>query len=497
MDDVVNVVGRDPKNIADALDCLEQRLQYRSAIVKQKALRLVKHIAQHGSAEFRRGLLRLGPGIRELMHFTCAPDPFKGDIPWKRVQEGATEAMRVMHSSSGESFDRGTSLHHMDGFGNAGGGILDAPSSSAILDSPSLLNHVDFMSSLYKTPSSESTGMNGRRKSDHQRPRMDSSRSPTVEHHHSKTAEETLVSSFCTPKSHGVRIAPSIEECTLFRGDVARHDGQQVAVQLEKAIQHGDWKACLRALCVLDLISGETKNENESTIVDYFRKNIGSLRKAENSAQERVRIKSASVISRIVDHTSNETDTASLLHNEMDALSLLMDERTEEPSSPVSGLVCCAHEQEQTVHDRRPSDPFGDWETESLHQDEVWISNPGVSTSLDPFQDMLLSVQVENKSTVTPPAPTVDDFFSSLSNAETKNSIMDGHIEAHMLGIRHENASMNSSVSGAPQATVPSSSTANVLGAWHATTSGFTGSQAREESAFNFVQSTMERAKKK
>jgi hypothetical protein len=37
--------------------------------------------------------------VRELTHYRCASDPFKGDMPWKRVQQHAREAMDALHSA--------------------------------------------------------------------------------------------------------------------------------------------------------------------------------------------------------------------------------------------------------------------------------------------------------------------------------------------------------------------------------------------------------------
>ncbi len=70
--------------------------------IPMQALRLVKHIASKGSPELRRAILRQSSEVKSLTQFRCAPDPFKGDIPWKRVQEYASEALAAMHAAPQE-----------------------------------------------------------------------------------------------------------------------------------------------------------------------------------------------------------------------------------------------------------------------------------------------------------------------------------------------------------------------------------------------------------
>jgi hypothetical protein len=131
LDEVIATVGRDRKNIDDAVDCLEQRLRLHSTSTKQKALKLIKYMSQKGSGELQQSLLRLSPQIKELQTFRCAPDAFKGDIPWKRVQEYAREALEAIHAVKGGGERNGwndwngeshglSSGKKMEGFGSGG-----------------------------------------------------------------------------------------------------------------------------------------------------------------------------------------------------------------------------------------------------------------------------------------------------------------------------------------------------------------------------------------
>lgn len=102
IEETVQMMGSNGKAVRDAIDVLRQRLQHRSPVTKQKALRLVKESYLKGSSELRRALTReLSSLVRELIHFRCAPDAFKGDIPWKRVQQAAREALDTLHAAPG------------------------------------------------------------------------------------------------------------------------------------------------------------------------------------------------------------------------------------------------------------------------------------------------------------------------------------------------------------------------------------------------------------
>ena len=94
-------------------------------------MKLVKHAAQRGSPELRRSLARHSSFVRELTHYRCAPDPFKGDIPWKRVQEYAKEALDALHAApDAQPVSTGPQLgRRIQGFGSEGG----AASSSGMM----------------------------------------------------------------------------------------------------------------------------------------------------------------------------------------------------------------------------------------------------------------------------------------------------------------------------------------------------------------------------
>jgi hypothetical protein len=527
MDEVVKVVGRDGKSIDDAVDVIEQRLQYRSSVVKQKSLRLVKYIAQKGSPEFRRGLLRLGQKIRELTHYTCAPDPYKGDIPWKRVQEYAREALAAVHDSGHSESTRST-ISGMQGFGSGEPGILDAPPVGDSFGAAFSLGLQDLKETAFGGRSPQAD-FGYHHHSTFSRPQMkdngqDVQAAGEEDSHLRVHLEQKLVDKFCSPMHSGVRVAPNAEDCRKFINSVSSKNGIEVAKALERKLENGTWQESLRALCLLEVLTGSNLNmsDTDTVIVKYFSENSHSLYRASHSAQDRVRSKSLTVMEHmgleaaqpheglttaqdgikntsgnLLDlDTSGTVDSNSPVENIASLLDALTGDTQEQtPNSPVAGLVCNPLEL-PLEESRSPeyaktnsqnsgsafSDPFGDWAEPSPQTSE--LIDPFAAMSMAPTSISSGPQNAATPSTVYKPShvsPLIDDdddtFFSSLGN----NSA--------------EHVSPQISLGEPKQVTTTQRTTVDALGAWHAATSGFSSSQ-REESAFNFVQSAMASVKK-
>eukprot|EP00887_Chlorella_sp_A99_P000169 scaffold13.g169.t1 len=103
LDEVVAMAGSRSDTVRATADAVLRRLQNRSPVVKQKALRLVKHAGARGSGELRTALAQQSGLLRELTHFRCDPDPFTGDLVWKRVQEAARDALEAVHGPGPEA----------------------------------------------------------------------------------------------------------------------------------------------------------------------------------------------------------------------------------------------------------------------------------------------------------------------------------------------------------------------------------------------------------
>jgi hypothetical protein len=392
LDEVTNAIGSNRKNVDDAVDCLEQRLQFRSTLTKQKALKLIKHMSLKGSAELQRALVRLSGQIKELQTYRCAPDAFKGDVPWKRVQEYAKEALEAIHGvkeggvqGSGDWSSRGnlsmSSLggKPMEGFGSDGagsgwttGGSATSTSrryegfgsksargpSNALEHDPGDVQNMPFGAKLAMglselksaalagaaglgeyagaytgkgaTGSPEASGYRSTY-SPPARPQIDvdafeehgytshstrNAMTPMSSASNASNAasggsarkasalqgpEERLVQQFVA-KSQGVRVAPTVDECTKFLTSCVGHGSLPLAKAFERTVAHGTWKEVLRALCVLDVAAtggGISGTPAVSCIVTYFKEHPVSLQRASDSAQERVKSKAVSVLGRM------------------------------------------------------------------------------------------------------------------------------------------------------------------------------------------------------
>lgn len=529
MDEVLETVGRDAKNIDDAVDCIAQRLQYRSSNVKQKSLKLVKYVAQKGSPEFQRGLNRLAPVIRELTHYTCAPDPFKGDIPWKRVQQYAKEALDVIHHGTG---DGGSSRSGMVGFGSdqqqSGLTPLSPPTSTAFgtTFSVGLKDIRDSAMEALGSGSSMGRSMGNSMGRSSERPTIrhvagttETSSPPSASRY---THEVKAVDRFCS-RGSSVRVAPTVEECQTFASSVAGRDGTALAKAMEKNIQCGRWQESLRALCVLDVMSkpDRQRHATDEAILSYFKGHPQALQQATRSAQERVRSKSVSVLSHIgvvedqakasngqenggllllsLEETPHGNDDRPAHHTEKsgrepepcvldDMSSLLLDDyppvqQNEQavPNSPVAGLVSPSVSNTSGHVHSTTSDPFGDW-TEPSPQ-----SNP----SPDMFSSQPPAIQQQNITdpflSIENPQVAANDLLGQQNTAakQTKATTTSTEDILNMFG------STTAPVLTAPQATTTAQpSLSDSSSAWHAATSGFSSSQ-REDAAFDFVKSAM------
>merc|ERR1711977_95282 len=77
-------------------DYLLDRLDHKSPLVKWKALRVIRHVAEKGQIDFKRGMQRNQDKFREAAHYRGEPDPLHGDAFNTRVRE--TAAVTKPHS---------------------------------------------------------------------------------------------------------------------------------------------------------------------------------------------------------------------------------------------------------------------------------------------------------------------------------------------------------------------------------------------------------------
>ncbi|KAG0489281.1 hypothetical protein HPP92_008092 [Vanilla planifolia] len=110
----------DASIVKEVSEFIFRRLDHKSPIVKQKALRLIKYAVGKSGTEFRREMQRNSAAIRQLLHYKGELDSLKGDAPNKAVRDIAQEAITALFSSDDskaaaplESINK-----RIEGFGN-------------------------------------------------------------------------------------------------------------------------------------------------------------------------------------------------------------------------------------------------------------------------------------------------------------------------------------------------------------------------------------------
>lgn len=156
------------------------------------------------------------------------------------------------------------------------------------------------------------------------------------------------------------------------------------------------------------------------------------------------------------------------------------------PNSPVAGLISA-----ETGVKSKPSDPFGDWlgaeESSPVPASPATVPNSGSSLATqDPFA--VVGQGMPQPASLSPPSGPMSTALSTSTSKSTKAPILD---DLFTLAPIAAAATTTSPTSTSTTTTANTTSCAgrgtpsDVLGAWHAATSGFTSSQ-REEAAFDF-----------
>eukprot|EP00208_Stichococcus_sp_RCC1054_P006621 CAMPEP_0206138492 /NCGR_PEP_ID=MMETSP1473-20131121/3366_1 /ASSEMBLY_ACC=CAM_ASM_001109 /TAXON_ID=1461547 /ORGANISM="Stichococcus sp, Strain RCC1054" /LENGTH=918 /DNA_ID=CAMNT_0053531945 /DNA_START=84 /DNA_END=2840 /DNA_ORIENTATION=- len=96
LDEIFQEAQQGIQEVGPIVEFCLKRLTARPAIVKQKTLRLIKHLCNKGANEFRRAMARHSSAVKEMTHYKGEPDPLKGDVPNQRVRDAAREALDAL-----------------------------------------------------------------------------------------------------------------------------------------------------------------------------------------------------------------------------------------------------------------------------------------------------------------------------------------------------------------------------------------------------------------
>lgn len=329
--------------VKEVSEFILKRLEHKSPIVKQKALRLIKYAVAKSGVEFRREMQRHSAAVRQLFHYRGQSDPLKGDALNKAVRDTAHEAISAIFSEENKPATTGTTEDlnkRIQGFGNTN---YEMPSE----DRKSFLSEVVGIGSAsikqgfsnftqghslrkndngsYKSPNlrrsltlesdnsdryepvqlhGETQGSFGVSKSAASGPwgqdtmvlnaetkNGDSGTSYTA----SKTCEERLLETIVT--SGGVRLQPTRDAIQVFLVEAAKLNALALSHALESKLQSPLWQVRMKAVCVLESIMRKKDDEHFAVVASYFSENKDTVVRCSESPQSSLREKSTRVLS--------------------------------------------------------------------------------------------------------------------------------------------------------------------------------------------------------
>ncbi|KAL3844819.1 hypothetical protein ACJIZ3_002222 [Penstemon smallii] len=320
-----------------------KRLQHKSPVVKQKALRVIKYAVGKSGAEFRREMQRNSVAIRQLIHYKGQPDPLKGDSLNKAVRETAQEALSALFSSD-ESKPAPTESSlgsRIQGFGNTHyepqsedkksfisevvdiGGATIIQGLCSLTQSPSLRKNNDTGS--YKSPNlrrsltretdysdryegnvshvesqsssrfsnNAGSGNWGQNNSASHAETSNGGSGSTYGHH--KSREEKLLETIVT--SGGVRLQPTRDALHAFLVEASKMNALQLGNAIESKLKSPMWQVRMKAICVLEAVLRRKEDEHFSVIASYFSDNSEVVVQCSESPQASLREKANKVLS--------------------------------------------------------------------------------------------------------------------------------------------------------------------------------------------------------
>uniref|UniRef100_A0A2P2LEX1 VHS domain-containing protein At3g16270-like n=1 Tax=Rhizophora mucronata TaxID=61149 RepID=A0A2P2LEX1_RHIMU len=324
--------------VKEVSEFILKRLDHKSPIVKQKALRLIKYAVGKSGAEFRREMQRHSAVVRQLFHYRGQPDPLKGEALNKAVRDTAHEAISAIFSEENKPAPAGNINRRIQGFGNT---KFEPPSE----DRKSFLSEVVGLGSAsiklglnsfaqghslrkndngsYKSPNLHRSLTIGNEYSDGYQPvRLPNERQGSLgasknisggpwgqgfrgmdtetENGDSssstmgmKTREERLLETIV--KSGGVRLQPTRDAIQAFLLEAAKLDALALSVALESKLESPTWQVQMKAACVLESILRKKDDEHFSTIAAYFSESKDVVVQCSESPQTSLREKANKV----------------------------------------------------------------------------------------------------------------------------------------------------------------------------------------------------------
>ncbi|KAL0023681.1 hypothetical protein WJX79_000942 [Trebouxia sp. C0005] len=325
LDEIAQLANGGGETAQGLADATIKRLGNRSPVVKQKALRLIKHVSNKGASEYRRAICKQAKEIRELTHYKGDPDPFKGDVLNQKVRDAAKETLDAIFQATDTNYSsnstKPTLTNRIQGFGSTNS---SEPAQSSTSSRGNLGNYSGGFSSSSNNNNSSNGGGGDRAgglrfegnhgySSGEDSPQRHSSShtythpnlpqdpqrapltsTPTYGQSYSQASpsgrsgdEAHLVDDMCTPG--GLRAQPDREDLRLFVENAASLNGTTVAELLQAKMERGSWQEVLRALCAVEAVVSQGSSAACGEIAVHFQANADVVRGAMKSPQASVR----------------------------------------------------------------------------------------------------------------------------------------------------------------------------------------------------------------
>ncbi|XP_004237556.2 protein MODIFIED TRANSPORT TO THE VACUOLE 1 [Solanum lycopersicum] len=307
--------------VKEVSEFILKRLQHKSPIVKQKALRVIKYAVGKSCPEFTREMQRNSVAIRQLIHYKGQPDPLKADALNKAVRETAQEALSALFSSQDtkpptENLNLGGRIQ---GFGNTSYEIHDDKRSflsdvvgatikqglNTLTQSPPLKKNdtgtytsPNLQSSLTTQPDT-SHNHTSRFSTNPASATWTHTETTTKPHSAEKTREDRLLETIAT--SGGVRLQPTRDALQVFLLEASKLDALALTHALESKLQSPSWQVRVKAICVLEAILRKKDDAHFGTMASYFTENRDVVVKCYESPQASLREKANKVLSLLND----------------------------------------------------------------------------------------------------------------------------------------------------------------------------------------------------
>ncbi|KAF5768106.1 putative VHS domain, ENTH domain, AP-4 complex accessory subunit Tepsin [Helianthus annuus] len=305
-----------------------KRLQHKSPIVKQKALRVIKYAVGKSGVEFRREMQRNSVAVRQLVHYKGQPDPLKGDALNKSVRETAQEALTAIFAGEDNSKPPQTEglARRIEGFGNTNYNMPPSEDKKSFLSEVVGIGSATIKLGLnsiaqaqtpkndtgtYRSPNLRRSLTNETSYNDNNRLSTNASGpwsqdnkisqtyndngNASSSYSQEKSREERLLETIVT--SGGVRLQPTRDAIQVFLSEATKLNALALSRALEVKLQSHMWQVRVKALCVLEALLRKKEDEHFSTVTSYFTENIDVVVKCSESPQASLREKANKVLS--------------------------------------------------------------------------------------------------------------------------------------------------------------------------------------------------------